>query len=269
MENFWFAFSLTLLAGLATGIGSLLAFITRKIDTRFLAITLGFSAGVMIFISFMELLPMAMNHLAHSYEKHHGDLIVYATFFAAIVFTALIDMAVPNSENPHELHKNKEEIQDIKEIRHQPKKLLRLGIFTAVVLALHNLPEGLATFVSALQTPTLAYPIALAIAIHNIPEGIAVSVPIYAATGSRKKAFCYSFISGLAEPIGALIGFAFLMPFINNDWFVLVFPFVAGIMVYISFDELLPAAREYGRHHLTIIGLFSGMMLMAVSLGLL
>lgn len=268
MSNFWFAFSLTLLAGLATGIGSVLAFVTRKFDTRFLAVALGFSAGVMIFISFTDLLPLAIITLMPVYGKK-GELMVFAVFFLAVILTALIDMVIPNSENPHELHKDKEEMQEIKEVRHQPKKLLRLGIFTAVALALHNLPEGLATFVSAMQAPSLAYPIALAIAIHNIPEGIAVSVPIYFATGSRKKAFAYSFLSGLAEPIGALIGYALLMPFLTGELFVLVFPFVAGIMVYISFDELLPAAREYGRHHLTIIGLFIGMLIMALSLVLL
>ncbi len=268
MGNFWFAFSLTLLAGLATGIGSVLAFFTRKFDTRFLAVALGFSAGVMIFISFTDLLPLAITTLMPVYSKK-GELMVFAVFFLAVILTALIDMVIPNSENPHELLKDKEEMQEIKEVRHQPKKLLRLGLFTAVALALHNLPEGLATFVSAMQAPSLAYPIALAIAIHNIPEGIAVSVPIYFATGSRKKAFAYSFLSGLAEPIGALIGYALLMPFLRGELFVLVFPFVAGIMVYISFDELLPAAREYGRHHLTIIGLFIGMLIMALSLVLL
>ncbi len=268
MSNFGFAFSLTLLAGLATGIGSVLAFITRKFDTRFLSVALGFSAGVMIFISFTELLPVAVSSLTHEFGKQ-GELMVFFIFFMAIGLTALIDMVVPGSENPHELHKDKIEMQEIKEIRHKPQKLFRLGVFTAAALALHNLPEGLATFVGALQMPSLAYPIALAIAIHNIPEGIAVSVPIYYATGSHKKAFAYSFLSGLAEPVGALIGYAVLMPFLDGALYMLVFPFVAGIMVYISFDELLPAAREYGQHHLSILGLFAGMLIMAFSLILL
>lgn len=265
MSAFWFAFSLTLLAGLATGIGSVLAFVTRKLDTRFLSVALGFSAGVMIFISFTELLPMAVSSLSAGYGKK-AELMVFGMFFLAVALTAVIDMVVPGSENPHELHKDKDEMQEIKDARHKPQKLFRLGVFTAAALALHNLPEGLATFVSALQMPSLAYPIALAIAIHNIPEGIAVSVPIYFATGSRKKAFAYSFLSGLAEPVGALIGYALLMPFLSDAMYVLVFPFVAGIMVYISFDELLPAAREYGQHHLSILGLFFGMLIMAFSL---
>lgn len=145
-------------------------------------------------------------------------------------------------------------------------KLLRTGMFTALAIALHNFPEGLATFVSALEDPAVAVPIVFAIAIHNIPEGISVSIPIYHATGSKKKAFLYSSISGLAEPVGALIGWLLLMPIMNDTVFGIIFGAVAGIMVFISFDELLPAAREYGEHHLSIYGLISGMMLMAVSL---
>lgn len=145
-------------------------------------------------------------------------------------------------------------------------KLLRTGMFTALAIALHNFPEGLATFVSALEDPAVAVPIVFAIAIHNIPEGISVSIPIYHATGSKKKAFLYSSISGLAEPVGALIGWLLLMPIMNDTVFCIIFGAVAGIMVFISFDELLPAAREYGEHHLSIYGLISGMMLMAVSL---
>ena len=140
------------------------------------------------------------------------------------------------------------------------------AVLTALAIAVHNFPEGLATFVSALQDPSIAIPIVAAIAIHNIPEGIAVSVPIYQATGSRKKAFVYSFVSGLAEPVGALIGWLILMPVMNDVVFGIIFAGVAGIMVFISVDELLPAAREYGEHHISIYGLIAGMMVMAVSL---
>ncbi len=146
------------------------------------------------------------------------------------------------------------------------KNLMRMGIFTAIAVAVHNFPEGLATFIAALQDPSLGIPIAVAIAIHNIPEGIAVSIPIYYATGSRKKAFIYSFLSGLAEPVGAGIGFLILMPFLSETLFGILFASVAGIMVFISLDQLLPAAREYGEHHLSIYGLVGGMMVMALSL---
>lgn len=143
---------------------------------------------------------------------------------------------------------------------------MRMGVFTALAIGIHNFPEGLATFVSALQEPSVALPIVVAIAIHNIPEGIAVSVPIYQATGSKCKAFNYSFLSGLAEPLGALIGWLILLPIMNDIVYGVIFAGVAGIMVFISFDELLPAAQEYGEHHLSLYGLISGMGVMAVSL---
>ncbi|HMB00087.1 MAG TPA: zinc transporter ZupT, partial [Spirochaetota bacterium] len=148
-------------------------------------------------------------------------------------------------------------------------RLYRIGIFTALAIAIHNFPEGLATFLSALQDPHLGIAIAVAIAIHNIPEGVAVSVPIYYATGSRKKAFVYSFLSGLAEPLGAIIGYVILYNYLNKFVFGFVFASVAGIMVYISLDELLPAAREYGEHHFSIYGMIIGMLVMAASLLLL
>ncbi|MDV7394088.1 ZIP family metal transporter, partial [Arthrospira platensis SPKY1] len=124
----------------------------------------------------------------------------------------------------------------------------------------------LATFTAALDEPTLGVAIAIAIAIYNIPEGIAVSVPVYYATGSRKKAFWLSFSSGLAEPIGAIFGFLVLMPFMNPVIFGLLFALVAGIMVFISLDELLPAAEAYGEHHMAVYGLVAGMAVMAISL---
>ena len=166
---------------------------------------------------------------------------------------------IPSEENPHE-------VKSVRAGESHPKQLMRMGLFTALAIAIHNFPEGLATFVSALQEPSVALPIVAAITIHNIPEGIAVSVPIYQATGSRRKAFLYSFSSGLAEPLGALIGWIVLRPFLNNLLYGILFGMVAGIMVFISVDELLPAAREYGEHHLSIYGLIAGMAVMAVSL---
>ena len=191
-----------------------------------------------------------------------GSTLTVVAFFAGMFVIAIIDKLIPSEENPHELKL----VEDLENKSNNNSKLLRTGMFTALAIALHNFPEGLATFVSALDDPALALPIVFAIAIHNIPEGISVSIPIYHATGSKKKAFLYSFISGLAEPIGALVGWLILMPFMNETVFGIIFASVAGIMVFISFDELLPAAREYGEHHLSIYGLISGMMLMAVSL---
>lgn len=267
MEADWntilFAFGLTLFAGLSTGIGSAIAFFAKRTNTRFLSLALGFSAGVMIYVSFVEILVKARDSLIPEVGEATGYWYTTAAFFGGILFIALIDKFIPSAENPHEIH-HVEEMADESAIK--SAKLMRMGLFTALAIAIHNFPEGLATFTAALTEPALGIAIAVAIAIHNIPEGIAVSVPVYYATGSKKKAFWLSFLSGLAEPVGALIGFLILMPFMNPMVFGVLFAGVAGIMVFISLDELLPAAEEYGEHHLSIYGLIGGMAVMALSL---
>ena len=263
MNEIIFAFLLTLIAGLCTGIGSFIAFFSKNTNKKFLSISLGFSAGVMIYISMAEILNKANESLSNYLGSKAGSWVTVIAFFAGMLLIAIIDKLVPSSHNPHEV-KNTVEGSTI--VQQEKAKLLRVGIFTALAIAIHNFPEGLATFITALQEPSLALPIVVAIAIHNIPEGIAVSVPIYYATGDKKKAFLYSFISGLAEPIGALVGYLLLLPIMNDMIFGILFAAVAGIMVFISFDELLPSAREYGEHHLSIYGLISGMFVMAISL---
>lgn len=257
------AFALTLFAGLSTGIGSAMAFFAKRTSTRFLAISLGFSAGVMIYVSFVEIFAKARTALTGEYGNIEGTWYTIMAFFGGILFIALIDKFIPSVENPHEMHS----IEEMTGARDKKgKKLMRMGMFTALAIGIHNFPEGLATFTAAIEDPGLGIAIAVAIAIHNIPEGIAVSVPVYYATGDKKKAFRLSFLSGLSEPIGALVGYLLLMPFMGPLVFGLVFAAVAGIMVFISIDELLPAAREYGEHHLSIYGLVAGMAVMAVSL---
>jgi len=264
------AFGLTLFAGLSTGIGSALAFFTRRTNTRFLSLALGFSAGVMIYVSFMEIMVKSNEVLTQAMGRVAGQWTAVLSFFGGIAFIAVIDKLVPSYENPHEMH-SIEEIDAGKENlprdeTHDFDKLRRTGVLAALAIAIHNFPEGLATFTAALTDPALGLAIAVAIAIHNIPEGIAVSIPLYYATGDRRKAFTYSFLSGLAEPLGALIGYLVLMPFFSPTLFGVLFAGVAGIMVFISFDELLPAAEEYGEHHLSIYGLIAGMAVMALSL---
>jgi len=258
------AFGLTLLAGLSTGIGSALAFFTKHTNRKFLSIALGFSAGVMIFVSFAELFPDAKKTLAAGLGEARGIWAATAAFFCGFLIIAIIDRLVPTVENPHEIH-------TVEEISGQPDAdcrpgLLRVGIMTAIALAIHNLPEGIATFTSAMVNPALGISIAVAIAIHNIPEGIAVSVPVYYATCSRKKAFAYSFLSGFAEPLGAVLGFLFLLRFPGETVFGVMSAAVAGIMIFISLDELLPSAQKYGEPHLAIYGLIGGMMVMATTL---
>ena len=254
------AFGLTVIAGLSTGIGGAVALLTKKTSTHFLSVSLGFSAGVMLYVSMIEIFAEAQSILQAALSPKKGAAITVAAFFGGMLFIGLIDKLIPDDKNPHEFKKNRESGFA------GETNLMRTGMFTALAIAIHNFPEGLATFVSALQEPSVAIPIVVAIAIHNIPEGIAVAVPVYYATGSKSKAFLLSLASGLAEPLGALIGFAILMPFMNEVLFGIIFAGIAGIMVFISLDELLPAAREYGEHHLSIYGLVAGMALMAVSL---
>lgn len=247
------ALLLTALAGLSTGIGSAIAYFIKNPKMIYLSFSLGFSAGVMVYVSFVELLPKAL--------EGAGEISGLVAFFIGILFIGVIDMVIPKEKNPHHL----KEMSQGAEVR-RDRTLLRTGIFTAVAIGIHNFPEGLAAFGAALSNTKLGVVIAFAVAIHNIPEGVSVSVPLFYATGDRKKAFVYSFLSGIAEPIGAVIGFLILLPFLSENLLVLLLAFVAGIMVYISLDELLPIAHGYGPSHVVIIGIILGMLIMAVSL---
>jgi len=262
MNPVLFAFSLTLFAGLSTGIGSAMAFYAKKTNEKFLSGALGFSAGVMIYVSFVEIFVKARTSLEAVMGPTKGYWATTLAFFAGIAVIGIIDKFVPTFENPHELRDASDMTEDAK----REKELLRMGMFSALAIAIHNFPEGLATFTGALADPTLGVSIAVAIAIHNVPEGIAVSVPIFYATGDRKKAFMYSFLSGLSEPVGAVLGYFLLMHFFNDAMFGMIFASVAGIMVYISLDELLPTAEKYGEHHIAIFGLIAGMAVMSLSL---
>jgi zinc transporter, ZIP family len=264
-----FAFGLTILAGLSTGIGSLLTLLARKTSPRFLSIALGFSAGFMIYVSMIEIFSDARRMLTQQLDARQGNWITVASFFAGIALIAIIDRLVPSVENPHEVRL----IEDMQngsglEACHRDK-LMRVGFMSALAITIHNFPEGLATFATALQSRNLGIAIAIAIAIHNIPEGIAVAIPIYCATGNRKKAFTWSLLSGLTEPLGALIGYVIFASFISPVMLGILYAMVAGIMVFISLDELLPSARAYGSPHLAIYGLVGGMAVMALSLLLL
>lgn len=264
VSSILFAFMLTVFAGLATGVGSLMAFYTKQTNKKFLSAALGFSAGVMIYVSMIEIFVKAKDSLQAVHGSEKGYLYTTVAFFVGIFIIALIDKLVPKAENPHEM-RDIEDLEEAKKAR-ENHSLMRMGMFSALAIAIHNFPEGLATFIGALEDPAMGISIAVAIAIHNIPEGIAVSVPIYHATGSRRRAFKYSFLSGLSEPVGAIIGYFLLRNYLSESMFGIIFAIVAGIMVYISLDELLPTAEKYGEHHIAIYGLISGMMVMAASL---
>lgn len=264
--NLLFAFGITLFAGLSTGIGSLLAFKVKKTNEKFLSLALGFSAGVMIYVSMIEIFAKSRASLESLYGTSKGFTYTTIAFFIGILLIAIIDKLVPSADNPHELSNIGEIDENSKNNENKKSELYRMGLFSALAIAIHNFPEGLATFIGALEDPKLGISIGIAIAIHNIPEGIAVSVPIYYATGEKKRAFLYSFVSGLSEPIGAIVGYFLLSQFINEAMFGVIFALVAGIMVYISLDELLPTAEKFGEHHIAIYGLIAGMAVMALSL---
>ena len=259
-----YAFLLTLLAGCATGIGSAIAYLTHRTKRNLLSAALGFSAGVMIYVSFMELLGNAQASLTARYGKVQGGALTILSFLGGMMLIAVIDYLIPSYENPHEAGLV-EEMESV-DSSHQ---LHRLGVLTAIVIGIHNFPEGIATFFAALNDRTVGISIAIAIALHNIPEGISISVPIYYATGSRRKAFYYSFLSGISEPVGAIIGFFALRSFLNQQLVDLIFAAVAGIMVFISLDQLIPHAKKYSGGHESIYGLISGMAVMALTLILL
>jgi len=299
LSNVGIALALTLFAGLATGIGSAIAFFAKRTNYRFLSVSTGFSAGVMLYVSFVEILPKGTEALSQAYGVPPGHWASVGAFFAGIALIGLIDNFIPAAENPHEihaedelapLHNRKAPLPDFSDIPAQPsrvhheaegfhdhsrprRKLMRMGLFMALAITIHNFPEGLATFLAALHDPQLGVAIALALALHNIPEGISVSVPIFYATGKRSTAFFYSFMSGMAEPVGAVVAWFGLQMLAGGDsdalpiqWMGGLFSAVAGIMVYISLDELLPTSQAYGKGHDSLFGLLAGMGVMSLSL---
>lgn len=274
MNGLTSALILTLIAGSATGIGGALVLFKKKISSNFLAGALGLSAGVMIFISLAELLPEAQAMIAGT-GMQHGEAFVLIAFFVGMGIITLIDFAIPEYENPHEASGLSLDARTaavgVLEQTGNEKALHRLGLMSALAIAIHNFPEGIATFIGALNDPEMGAGISFAIAIHNIPEGIAVAIPIYYATKSKGKALLYATLSGLSEPIGALLCWGIAAVFGveltgGGPAFPLVLAAVAGIMIYISLDELLPTAEKYGKHHIAIAGVIGGMAIMGVSL---
>lgn len=265
------ALLLTVIAGLATGLGGLAVFLTNRTNGSFLALSLGFSAGVMLYVSFVEILAEASDLLSAAWGPGRGTWGMVGGFFAGIAVIAVIDRIVPHQANPHEFayQPGDAEADAAFAAPAADSRLLRTGMLTALAIAIHNFPEGFATFAAALGDPSVAVAITVAIALHNIPEGIAVAVPVFQATGSRARAIGLSFLSGLSEPLGAVIGFLLLRPFLTDALFGASLAAVAGIMVFISLDKLLPTAEKYGGHHLCVYGIVAGMAVMAVSLAML
>lgn len=263
-ENLALAFAVTTGAGLATGIGAALGLFAKKTNYRFLALALGFSAGVMLYISFVEIVPKGVALFETSSSELSAMIWAAGAFIAGLLAMALLYRFIPHFEALDEADAQPFSSPGADGNAHRP--LLGAGILIAIAIAIHNFPEGIATFFITLEDPTLGGATAVSIAIHNIPEGIAVAVPLYFALGKRWLAFLGGLASGLAEPIGALLGYLVLQPFITDTLLGALFAVVAGIMVYISIDSLLPTAREYHRGQLAMYGVIAGMAVMAASL---
>lgn len=280
-----FAFLLAIFAGASTCAGAAIAFFSKQDNTKMLSAGLGFSAGVMVYLSFVELLPESIEEF--NKLSQNGETIALFIFFVSMLACLFIDKAVPVDINPHEIeapeaycelrscYLNDRELCIAKQALAQDnapasnKTLRRTGILTAFAIALHNFPEGFATFASGLESIKLGVVVALAVAIHNIPEGIAVSLPIYHATGQKRKAFIFAALSGLAEPLGALVGALLILPLFGASAVAVSFALVAGVMIFISFDQLFPVAKAYTSGHECLYGLIVGMAVMAFSLKLL
>ena len=255
-NNVLAAMLLTLMAGLATGVGGIISLFTTRTNKKFLSTSLGFSAGVMLYIAFVEMLPKSQGYLAKAYGDICGIWAACASFFGGMAVIMLIDNLIPSPES---------DLTASKTGQHDAV-LQRMGILMALAIGIHNFPEGLATFTSTLDSLHMGAAIAIAIAIHNIPEGIVTSVPIYFATGNKRKAFGISMLSGLTEPAGALVGYLILRPFLGDTLYGVIFAAIAGMMIYISIEELIPMAREYDKGNTMILGCIVGMAVMAVSL---
>lgn len=259
------ALLLSLFAGLATSIGGALALHRKFLERPFLATAMAFAAGAMLFVSFVEIIPLGISALLDVYGDKVSRWLVYGAFFVGIVIVASIDKLLPSSLNPSEIE-GREDTLSKGQKRHN-KRLFRSGFLVALVLGLHNFPEGMSTFFATYQDVSAGIVLAVAIAIHNIPEGIAVAAPIYAATGSRRKAFWWATLSGLTEPLGALVAFGLISVFIPEYLFGIMFGLIAGMMVFIAIDELLPGARRYQTsYHQVVYGLIAGMLMVALSL---
>ena len=261
------SFILTLVVGLTMGFGSLFSFLVKGENKKFLSLALSFSAGIMIYISFMEIFPEGMHLIEESAPGNKGHFIALASFFGGMIFIALLEKAVHSMGGHH--HHDIEDVHDKEEHSHDhldKKHLEKLGIMTAISIGIHNLPEGLAIFTTGLKDITIAIPLAIAVILHNIPLSIAISVPIYYATNSKKKAFIYSTLVGLCQPLGAIIGYALFSSFFSDMLFGILFCIISGIMIFVSLDELIPASQQYEDHHFSVYGTILGMLVMAVSL---
>lgn len=264
ISNVLMSFGLTLVVGLSMGLGSLISFFVKETNKKFLAISLSFSAGIMVYVSFMAILPEGMELIEENlgHERGHGWALV--AFFSGMILVAIVEKLVHGLGGGHGDHDHSGHHHLDTEGEH----LNKLGLVSAIAIGIHNLPEGLAIFTAGLNDISLAIPIALAVVMHNIPLGMAISIPIYYSTKSRKKAMLYTVLVGLCQPLGAVLGYIVLYRFFSDFLFGVLFSIIAGIMIFVAVDELLPTAQKYEDHHISVYGFIVGMIVMAASLSL-
>lgn len=238
-------------AGLSTLLGALLIFFSKAKSERTVTASLGFAAGVMISVSFTDMLPNATASLAQAAGDVWSVALSVALLVAGVLLAALLDNFAPHATRSQQGKTHSD--------------LYRVGMVSMLAIGLHNFPEGIATFMAGYEDAALGVSIAVAIALHNIPEGISVAMPVYYATGSRAKAFKFALLSGVAEPLGALLAFLVLRPFITPLLMGCLFAIVAGIMLYISIEELIPSSRQYGYTRLALVATFAGICLMPLT----
>lgn len=257
---FWVAFAVCAGAALATMLGGLVVLMAKQPSPKLLSFGLAFAGGAMVYVSLVEIFIKSQASFSQVYDAKMGYTAATLAFFAGVVMLILLDRAIPHPHGSMQLNDNR--LDDAV----KRAQLNRMGLLTALAITAHNFPEGLATFFATYDNPVVGMPLALAIAVHNIPEGVSIAIPIYVATGSRNKALIACGLSALAEPAGALLGYLVLAPFLSPWIYGAVFGVIAGVMVFLALDELLPAAKRYAEGHQTVYGMISGMVVMAISL---
>lgn len=250
-----YALLVTTLAGLATALGGLLA-VMRLPGRRFMGVSMGFAAGVMVGIGLMDMLPESLEHYRMYAPPAAASLRVISLFLLGMAIACLVGGALPEKSPSNERSA-------------EQSRVLRTALVTAIALLLHNLPEGVLTLFSSMHDPALGLRMALAVGLHNLPEGIAVAAPLYFATHNRKKAFGAAFLSGLAEPLGAAIAYLLAARFLTAGFVNGLLALVAGIMCWVSVFELLPAGFEFDKRGYTTIGFGAGVATMLLGIGVL
>ncbi len=222
--------------------GTIPIFVKFKNEKKIISSSLAFAAGIMLLVSIIELVPEGINYLKTNY---HGIILISISFLS-IMFGIFISTKID---------KYIDKVND--------SYLYKVGIITMIVIIIHNIPEGIITFIVSSNNIKLGITLSLAIAMHNIPEGISIAFPIYYYTRSYKKAFLYTFICALSEPFGALIAYLFLKPtFITLG---IVYSIIAGIMIHISIYELLPSVTKYKRYRTIYLFYILGLILVLIN----